>query len=86
MPIDADCSARLVDFGFASLAGSIPDTLSSLKRSTTRPGALRWATPELALPEEGSKLTTKSDIYSLDALVFRKVTSYNLSSTSLIPF
>ena len=66
--IDGDRAARLVDFGFASLVGIIPDALSYLARSTARPGALRWAAPEKVLPKKGCKLTTKSDIYSFGCI------------------
>ena len=68
MLIDADRTARLVDFGFASLVGDIPDALNYLERSTTRPGALRWAAPEQVLSDDGFKLTTKSDIYSFGCI------------------
>ena len=66
--IDADRTARLADFGFTSLVGDIPDALNYLERSTMRPGALRWAAPEQILPEEGFKLTTRSDIYSFGCI------------------
>lgn len=62
--VDADCAARLADFGYASLVGSIPEALAYLQRSTARPGALRWIAPEQIDLEETFTRTTKSDIYS----------------------
>ena len=61
--LDADYTARLADFGYASLVGYIPESLTYLRRSTTRPGTFRWTAPEQVL-EEASNRTTKSDIYS----------------------
>ncbi|KAH0829127.1 hypothetical protein J3R83DRAFT_2603, partial [Lanmaoa asiatica] len=44
--LDADYTARLVgDFGYASLVGNIPETLTYLRRSTTRLVTLRWIAP-----------------------------------------
>ncbi|KAI9568809.1 kinase-like domain-containing protein [Boletus coccyginus] len=62
--LDADYTARLGDFGYASLVGNIPEALSYLRRSTTRPGALRWTAPEQIDFENTFSRTTKSDIYS----------------------
>ncbi|KAG8218111.1 hypothetical protein J3R82DRAFT_3633 [Butyriboletus roseoflavus] len=44
--LDHDYTARLIDFGYASMMGDIPEGLTYLKRSTTKPGALRWVSPE----------------------------------------
>ncbi|KAG6382172.1 WD40-repeat-containing domain protein [Boletus reticuloceps] len=62
--LDADYTARLADFGYASLVGNIPEALAYLQRTTARPGALRWSAPEQILSEETFKRTTKSDIYA----------------------
>jgi len=62
--LDADYTARLADFGYASLVGNIPEALTYLQRSTARPGALRWIAPEQVDPEETFNKTTKTDIYS----------------------
>lgn len=62
MLLDVDYTARLADFGYASLVGNIPEALSYLQRSTARPGAIRWAAPEMIDPE--FTRTPKSDIYS----------------------
>jgi serine/threonine protein kinase len=64
--VDADCTARLADFGYASLVGHIPEALTYLQRSTTTSGALRWTAPEQIDAEEKDEFnrTTKSDIYS----------------------
>ena len=62
--LDADYTARLADFGYASLVGNIPEALAYLQRSTARPGALRWIAPEQIDPEATFNQATKSDIYS----------------------
>ncbi|KAI9568799.1 kinase-like domain-containing protein [Boletus coccyginus] len=62
--LDGDYTARLGDFGYASLVGNIPEVLTYLRRSTTRPGALRWIAPEQIDLENTFIRTTKSDIYS----------------------
>ena len=64
MLLDADYTARLADFGFASLVGNIPEALAYLQRSTAHPGALRWIAPEQIDPEATFSRETKSDIYS----------------------
>ena len=64
MLLDADYTARLADFGYASLVGNIPEALTYLQTSTARPGALRWIAPEQVDLDEMLNLTTKTDIYS----------------------
>ena len=71
MLVDADYTARLADFGYASLVGEVPEALTYLQRSTTRPGALRWIAPEQVDPEETFKRTTKSDIYSFGCVALQ---------------
>ena len=71
MLLDADYTARLADFGYASLVGNIPEALTYLQRSTARPGALRWNAPEQVDPEETFKPTTKSDIYSFGCVALQ---------------
>ena len=46
------------------MVGNIPEALTYLQRSTTRPGALRWTAPEQVDPEVTFNRTTKTDIYS----------------------
>ncbi|KAF8131853.1 kinase-like domain-containing protein [Boletus edulis] len=70
--LDADYTARLADFGYASLAGNIPDALVYLQRSTVRPGALRWSAPEQIQSEETFDWTTKSDIYSFGCVALQE--------------
>jgi len=65
--VDANYTARLADFGHASLVGSIPEALSYLQMST-KEGTLRWAAPELVRPQEAPTRTTKSDIYSFGCI------------------
>jgi serine/threonine protein kinase len=69
--LDADYTARLTDFGYASLVGSIPEALTYLQRSTTRPGALRWIAPEQVDPEKMFNRTTKTDIYSFGCVALQ---------------
>ena len=69
--LDADCTARLGDFGYASLVGDIPEVLSYLHRSTTRPGALRWIAPEQVDLEKSFNRTTKTDIYSFGCVALQ---------------
>ncbi|KAI9567234.1 kinase-like domain-containing protein, partial [Boletus coccyginus] len=69
--LDADYTARLVDFGYASLVGNIPEALTYLQRSTTRPGALRWIAPEQVDPEETFNTTPKTDIYSFGCVALQ---------------
>ena len=69
--LDADHTARLGDFGYASLVGNIPEVLTYLQRSTARPGALRWIAPE-QVDEETFNRTTKSDIYSFGCVALQE--------------
>jgi len=65
---------RLVDFGYASLVGNIPEALSYLQRSTTRPGAVRWAAPEQLVQNVQFSRTTKSDVYSFGCIALQVLT------------
>lgn len=69
--LDEDYTARLADFGYASLVGDIPEALTYLQRSTTLPGALRWIAPEQIDPEKSYNRTTKSDIYSFGCVALQ---------------
>ena len=71
MLLDEDYTACLADFGYASLVGDIPEALTYLQRSTTRPGALRWIAPEQIESEETFSRTTKSDIYSFGCVALQ---------------
>ena len=71
MLLDADYTARLADFGYASLVGSIPEALGYLQRSTARPGALRWIAPEQIDLDGTFKKTVKSDVYSLGCVALQ---------------
>ena len=90
MLLDANYTARLVDFGYASLVGNIPEALTYLQRSTTRPGALRWIAPEQVDPEEMVNRTTKTDIYSFGCVALQGSSltdsEINLMLTSLQVF
>ena len=72
MLLDADYTARLADFGYASLVGNIPEALTYLQRSTARPGALRWIAPEQVDSEETFNRTTKTDIYSFGCIALQE--------------
>jgi len=69
--LDADYTARLADFGYASLVGNIPEAFAYLQRSTARPGALRWIAPEQVDPEKTFNRTTKTDIYSFGCVALQ---------------
>ncbi|KAI9464890.1 kinase-like domain-containing protein [Boletus coccyginus] len=64
--LDADYSARLTDFGYTSSVGATSEALSYLRRSSVRPGSLRWFAPEQVLcdSKERFRKTIKSDVYS----------------------
>ncbi|KAF8554916.1 kinase-like protein [Imleria badia] len=70
--LDADYTARLADFGYSSLVGKIPEALTYLQRSTTRPGALRWTAPEQIDLEDTFRWTTGNDIYSFGCVLSGK--------------
>ncbi|KAF8553450.1 kinase-like protein [Imleria badia] len=69
--LDADYTARLTDFGYASMVGNIPEASAYLQRSTARPGALRWMAPEQIESEESFNRTPKSDIYSFGCVALQ---------------
>ena len=71
MLLDANYTARLADFGYASLIGNIPEALAYLQRSTARPGALRWIAPEQVDPAKELNRTTKSDVYSFGCVALQ---------------
>ena len=78
--LDADYTARLADFGYASLVGNIPEALTYLQRSTARPGALRWIAPEQIDPEETFNRTTNTDIYSFGCVALQASLFYTSAS------
>ena len=69
--LDRDYTARLVDFGLASLMGNIPEALAYLQMSTARLGALHWIAPEQIDPEVSGTQTTKSDVYSFGCVALQ---------------
>ncbi|KAG6379364.1 kinase-like domain-containing protein [Boletus reticuloceps] len=70
--LDHNYTARLTDFGYASMTGDLPEALLYLQMTTMKPGALRFAAPEHFLVEEEQTMqpTIQSDIYSFGNLVF----------------
>ena len=70
MLVDADYTARLTDFGYASFVGNIPEALNYLQRSTARGGATRWMAPEQT--QETFNWTNKSDIYSFGCIALQE--------------
>jgi serine/threonine protein kinase len=83
--IDAEYKPRLVDFGYSSLIGNIPEALSYLQRSTTRSGgALRWIAPEQVDPEDSFTHTTRSDIYSFGCIALQASSFGSKASPLLI--
>ncbi|KAF8119555.1 kinase-like domain-containing protein [Boletus edulis] len=70
--LDDDYTARLVDFGYASMVGEIPEALIYLRRSTQRPGALRWIAPEqVSSNSESVCRTTEIDVYSFGCIALQ---------------
>jgi serine/threonine-protein kinase len=68
--VDADGTARLLDFGLAKfpLASGSPGQVSRATR--------RWMTPEYAAPEQirGGPATTLTDVYQLGAVLYELLT------------
>lgn len=64
--LDADYTACLTDFGYASSIGETPQALAYLRRSPMRSGSLRWNAPEQVLcdSKERFQKTVKSDVYA----------------------
>ncbi|KAI9460812.1 kinase-like domain-containing protein [Boletus coccyginus] len=82
--LDANYTARLGDFGYASLVGNIPEALSYLQRSTARSGALRWIAPEQVDSEETFNRTTKMDIYSFGCVALQGTLLTDLDATPML--
>ncbi|KAJ8584508.1 kinase-like protein, partial [Rhizopogon salebrosus TDB-379] len=69
--IDVDGHARLTDFGLSSVANAGED-LTYLAVTTRRPGALRWAAPELVVEDNDHIAPTfGSDIYSFGSVMLQ---------------
>ncbi|KAF8843872.1 kinase-like protein [Paxillus ammoniavirescens] len=71
--IDETFSARLADFGYASVVGEMEQNMAYLQASMQRPGAVRWAAPEQVLDdvEMTWEPTPLSDIYSFGNVVLQ---------------
>ncbi|KAF9231678.1 kinase-like domain-containing protein, partial [Melanogaster broomeanus] len=68
--VDDDGRACLSDFGLCSILGGLHGG-SSFVRSTCRPGAIRWAAPELVLNPDTVKATTASDVFSFGCIMLQ---------------
>ncbi|KAF8123356.1 kinase-like domain-containing protein, partial [Boletus edulis] len=68
--LDRNYNARLIDFGFASMTGDMPEASLYLQMSQMKPGTIRFAAPEhfLADGEQAMPPTTQSDMYSFGNL------------------
>ncbi|KAG1887175.1 kinase-like domain-containing protein [Suillus subluteus] len=72
--IGSDRTAYLADFGLSGTLTQLPG-MSYLAMSHYRPGALRWAAPELFSTEESAPVvTTRSDIYSFGSIALQVLT------------
>ena len=71
MLLDDNYTARLTDFGYASIIGVIPGAFDYLKEFTNRPGALRYAAPEHFQSELQEIRRTASDIYSFGCIALQ---------------
>ena len=76
--LDGNYTARLADFGYASLVGKIPEAFAYLQWSTARLGTLRWSAPEQV--KETFKPTTKSDVYSFGCVALQGSSLYSDAS------
>jgi serine/threonine protein kinase len=69
--IDVNSHARLTDFGLSSVVNAGED-LTYLAVTTRRPGALRWAAPELVVKDNDHIAPTfGSDIYSFGSVMLQ---------------
>lgn len=73
MLLDADYTARLTDFGYASSIGATAEALAYLRRSPTRSESLRWVAPEQVLcdSKERFRKTIESDVYAFGHIVLQ---------------
>ncbi|KAG2030436.1 kinase-like domain-containing protein [Suillus americanus] len=72
--IGSDRTAFLADFGLSGTLTQLPG-VTYLAMSRYRPGALRWAAPELFSAEESAPaVTTRSDIYSFGSIALQVLT------------
>ncbi|KAG1852937.1 kinase-like domain-containing protein [Suillus tomentosus] len=72
--IDRDGTAFLADFGLPGTLTRLPG-MTYLAMSQHRPGALKWAAPELFTAEDStSRFTTQSDIYSFGSIMLQVLT------------
>lgn len=64
--LDADYTARLTDFCYASSVEATSEASAYLQRSAMRSGSIRWIAPEQVLcdSKERFRKTKKSDVYS----------------------
>ncbi|KAJ8588967.1 kinase-like protein, partial [Rhizopogon salebrosus TDB-379] len=69
--IDRRGHARLIDFGFSAIVGPLLGQ-SHLAVSSIRPGAIRYAAPELVLSDDAHDLPLeKADIYSFGCVMIQ---------------
>ncbi|KAF9230517.1 kinase-like domain-containing protein, partial [Melanogaster broomeanus] len=68
--VDSDGRACLSDFGLSSILGGLHGG-SSFVRSTCRPGAIRWAAPELVWDPDTVKASTASDVFSFGCVMLQ---------------
>jgi serine/threonine protein kinase len=69
--IDGDRKAYLADFGLSGTFRKLPG-MTYLAKMSCRPGAVRWAAPELLSGEESDyTATTQSDMYSFGSIMLQ---------------
>ncbi|KAF9234044.1 kinase-like domain-containing protein [Melanogaster broomeanus] len=68
--VDGNGRACLSDFGLCSILGGLHGG-SSFVRSTCRPGAIRWAAPELVLNPDTVQPSTASDVFSFGCIMLQ---------------
>jgi serine/threonine protein kinase len=78
--IDETFTARLADFGYASVVGEVEENMSYLQTSKQRPGEWKWTAPERLF--EDSEPTPRSDIYSFGNIVHQASHSLRIQFSS----
>ncbi|KAG1750871.1 kinase-like domain-containing protein [Suillus lakei] len=71
--IDGDRKAYLADFGLSGTFKKITG-MTYLAKMSCRPGAVRWAAPELLSGDESAAATTRSDMYSFGSIMLQVLT------------
>ncbi|KAH7882658.1 kinase-like domain-containing protein [Phlebopus sp. FC_14] len=72
--IDERFRARLVDFGYSTAIGDLPDSLAYLHWTSQQPGSIRWTAPEKVRQQQSDdnvEPAGNSDIYSFGCIMLQ---------------